>query len=68
MVEITLDLSRIPELEFERDDFGNVRFSVEGRIDDDEKVDEVFRADRITPVSLTVETDGEEGEPDTTSK
>lgn len=60
MVEITLDLRRIPEIELERDDFGNVRFSVEGRIDDGEKVREVLQADQIKPISLTVETESEE--------
>lgn len=68
MVEVTLDLSHIQEIELEKDDFGNVRFSVEGRIDDDEKVKEVFRADRIKPVSLTIETEGEKDEADMTVK
>lgn len=60
MVEITLDLRRIPEIKLERDDLDNVRFSVEGRIDDDEKVSEVLQAGQIKPVSLTVETESEE--------
>lgn len=68
MVEITLDLRRIAEIELERDDLGNIRFSMEGRIDDDEKVEEVFRASQIQPVSLTVETEGEKDEADTTVK
>ena len=61
MVEITLDLTSIPEIELERDDFGNVRFAIEGRIDDDDAVSEVFNAERIEPVSITVET-GDKGE------
>ena len=60
MVEITLDLRRIQEIEIERDDLGNVRFSVVGHIDDDEKVSEVLRANQIKPISITVETESEE--------
>ena len=56
MGEITLDLSRIPEIELERDDLNNVRFSVKGRIEDDDAVDEVFRAEKIEPVSVTLST------------
>ena len=65
MVEITLDLRRIPEIELERDDLDNTRFLVEGRIDDDEKVSEVLQADQIKPISITVETESEELKPTT---
>ena len=60
MAETTLDLRSIPEIELERDDFGNVRVAIEGRVDDDEVVDEVLKAGRINPVSITVETESEE--------
>lgn len=62
MGDITLDLSRIPEIELERDDLGNVRFSVEGRIHDDQAVNEVFHAEQIEPVSITLRIDTGEQE------
>lgn len=59
MVDITLDLRRLSEIEIERDDLGNVRVAVEGRIDDDDKVSELLQADQIKPVSITVTTESE---------
>ena len=60
MIETTLDLRSIPEIEIERDDFGNARVVIEGRIEDNEVVDEVLKAGKITPVSITVATESRE--------
>lgn len=64
VAETTLELTRIPELELERDDLCNVRVAVEGRVDDGSAVDDVLRAENIRPVSITVETGTDTGESD----
>ena len=62
MAEITLDVSNteIQELALEQSsDSDVVTFSVDGRVTevDKEKVEEIMRAQRVNPVSLTVETE-----------
>ena len=64
MGEITVDLSRIQEIQIERIDESDVRVWVEGRIDDDDAVDEVLRARKIEPVSLTVDIGDDDDERD----
>ena len=62
MAEITLDVSNteIRKLDLEQSsDSDVVTFSVDGHVTgvDEEKVKEIMRAQRATPVSLTIETE-----------